>query len=497
MDGSDLNLREAAAEALPATGGLPRCTVKPDCARLEPARAAALLARYGRPAPRYTSYPTAAQFTAETGPDRHAAWLGAVDAAEAVSLYLHVPFCDRLCWYCGCHTSVVHSRAPVADYVARLVREIGLVAAALPARLAAGAIHLGGGTPNVLAPGDLAVLVAALHRHFAVAPGTPFAAELDPRVLTAAWIEAACDLGLNRASLGVQDLDPRVQAAIGREQPFAQVAWSVEALRRAGLRSINLDLMYGLPHQTTAGLLATIDQLADLMPERIALFGYAHVPWMKPAQRLIPAEALPGPVARLEQQRQAAARLLDLGYVRIGLDHFAWPDDALARAAAAGRLHRNFQGYTEDAATTLLGFGASAISRLPGGYVQNHAGVPAWRERVTAGELATARGLAVDAADRLRGAVIERLMCDLVADLRRLCACHDASLPALVTGPVRERLDAMAADGLVTLFTSGEGGVSLDGLAVTEAGRPFVRSLCTIFDRHFSPAPTGRHSAAV
>ncbi|ACA15497.1 oxygen-independent coproporphyrinogen III oxidase [Methylobacterium sp. 4-46] len=475
---------------------LPHCRAKPDCARLEPVRAAALVARYGQPVPRYTSYPTAAQFTGATGPAEHAAWLAALPPAEPVSLYLHVPFCDQLCWYCGCHTSVVHRRGPIEDYVATLTREIGLVAEALPARLAAGAVHFGGGTPNLLAPGDLAAVVEALRRHFTLSPDTAFAAELDPRLLTEAWITTACGLGLNRASLGVQDLDPQVQAAINRRQPFSMVAWSVEHLRRAGVGSINLDLMYGLPHQTTKGLLSTIDQVAALRPERIALFGYAHVPWMKPAQRLIPDHALPGPVGRLEQQREAAARLQDLGYVRIGLDHFAWPDDALAEVAAAGRLRRNFQGYTEDAAETVIGFGASAISHLPAGYAQNHAGVPAWRERILAGDLPTARGLAVGAADRLRGAVIERLMCDFAVDLRRLCALHDTSVPALVSGTMRARLEEFARDGLVRLFASGTGPDSLDGIAVTETGRSFVRGVCAVFDRHLVPAPE-RHAAAV
>lgn len=455
--------------------------------------AADLLARHARRVPRYTSYPTAAQFTPAVGPGALRRWLGEVDPEAPVSLYLHIPFCARLCWYCGCHTAVANTRAPVAAYVAGLLREIELVAQALPGRLPVSAIHLGGGTPNMLAPDDLGALFGALRARFDVLPGAEIAAELDPSTLAPEWVAAARAAGLNRASLGVQDLDPVVQSAINRPQPLEVVAQCVQWLREAGVASVNLDVMYGLPHQTLDGIGATIAQLAAFGPDRMALFGYAHVPWMKPAQKLLPEAALPDAPARFAQQEAAARFLWDAGYARIGLDHFARDSDELARAEAGGRLKRNFQGYTTDDATTLLGFGASAIGRLPGGYAQNHPGVPAWREAVAAGELPVARGVALTADDRLRAEVIERLMCDLRADLDEIAARHGADPARLLTPAALDGLAELEADGLAALERR-RGAVA--AVAVTEPGRAFVRNACALFDAYL-PTSGARHSATV
>ena len=450
-------------------------------------RTTALIAKYGGRVPRYTSYPTAAQFTPAVAEDDHRTWLAALDPRSAASLYLHIPFCDRLCWYCGCHTAVVHQRGPVADYVRTLVREIEIIGQALPENPRASALHFGGGTPNMIAPDDLRAIVGALRERFTFTIPFEFAVELDPRILTSEWVDAAADLGLSRASLGVQDLNAQVQRAINRLQPYAQIEWAVTRLRQAGIGSINLDLMYGLPHQSVATIVATLDQVLALSPERIALFGYAHVPWMKAHQRLLPEASLPDAVERFDQQIAAAERLGKAGYVRIGLDHFARQEDELAKAGRNGLLRRNFQGYTSDRAASLLGFGASSISAMPQGYAQNAARVPEWRQRVNAGRLATARGLVVGPDDRVRGEIIERLMCDMRVDVAGVCAAHHRS-PSQFAAELL-RLAEMEADGLVK-----RAGARIE---VTGDGRPFVRTIAAVFDAQSRSNETGRHAPSI
>lgn len=425
-----------------------------------------------RRAPRYTSYPTALQFSDAVDGELYSQWLAALNPAERVSLYVHVPFCARLCWYCGCHTRVVNKPSLISDYVERLVAELALVEARLPGRLSAGALHLGGGTPNQLSRDDLVQLFAALRHVFRFAPGIEISAELDPASLTETWVRAAAYHGLTRASVGVQDLAPHVQAAVNRHEPFETVARAVGWLRAAGIGSINLDLMYGLPRQTTADVRATLDAVLTLRPERVALFGYAHVPWAKPHQRLLPEHELPGPEARLEQSQAAAERLAREGYIAIGIDHYALPSDTLAIAAAAGALRRNFQGYTVDAHPTLLGFGASSIGRLPQGYVQNAPSEVAWRAAIGEGRLPVARGLILTDEDRLRGDVIERLMCDFKVDLGQVALRH-----GVCSSIFREDLAALqglADEGLVII----DGGV----VEVTPVGRAYVRLAAQAFD---------------
>lgn len=456
---------------------------------LAPAQAHALadlVAKFDGRAPRYTSYPTALQFTPEVDEATYRGWLAALPPREAVSLYVHVPFCARLCWYCGCNTRAVNRHEPIGEYVELLLAEIRLLRAALPGRLRASAIHFGGGTPNMLTPADLAAVFGCLNEVFEPVAGREVAAELDPSSLTRAWVAAAAELGLNRASLGVQNLDPTVGAAVNRISSFEEVAQAVTWLREAGVKAINLDLMYGLPHQTTANTLATVEAVLRLRPERIALFGYAHVPWMKAHQRLIDESALPGPAERLDQAEAAAVRLQAEGYVRIGLDHFARGDDEMAHALATGALHRNFQGYTTDAAGTLLGLGASAIGRLPQGYVQNVAQELGWRVAVQTGQLPVARGVALTPEDRFRGEIIERLMCDLTVDLAAVCTRHGRSMADL--GEAVGRLAPFVQDNLVRF----------DGrrLEVVGPGRLVVRSVCAVFDANFVPDGQ-RHSKAI
>ncbi|MDP1618715.1 oxygen-independent coproporphyrinogen III oxidase [Phenylobacterium sp.] len=445
-----------------------------------------LIAKYDGRAPRYTSYPTAVQFTADVDEATYRGWLAALPPGDPVSVYMHIPFCTRLCWYCGCNTRAVTRHEPIRDYVALLMTELSLLEQALPARMAVGDIHLGGGSPNMLSVEELDLIFAGLRSAFAVAPDAEIAAELDPAVLSGDWIAAAARNGLSRASLGVQNLAPEVQKAVNRQERFEEIADCVEALRAAGVASINLDLMYGLPHQTTRNTLTTLDAVLTLRPERLALFGYAHVPWMKAHQQLIDEAALPGPAERLEQSQAAAERLKAEGYVQIGLDHFALPDDALAKAATHGGLHRNFQGYTTDLAGTLLGLGASAIGTTPGGYVQNVTQELGWRHAVADGKLPIARGVVVNAEDRFRADIIERLMCDFAVDLVAACARHGRDLSELEDSI--SRLHDFLQDGLATW----------DGcrLTVTPRGRMLVRSICALFDAYLAP-DAQRHAKAI
>lgn len=448
-------------------------------------RRLALLARYDGQAPRYTSYPTALQFTDAVDEATYRGWLGALPENEAISLYVHIPFCARLCWYCGCNTRAVKQGALISDYVTHLEAELAQLEAVLPGRMKVGSLHLGGGTPNMLAVDDLTQLFGSLRHVFRFNPGIEIAAELDPLVLTRDWVQAAAFHGLTRASLGVQDLSPAVQAAVNRREPFEVVERAAGWLREAGIESLNLDLMYGLPRQTEADVMNTLDQVLTLGPERIALFGYAHVPWAKPHQKLIDSADLPGAALRLEQSESAAVRLQAEGYVRLGLDHFALPHDPLAVAAARHRLRRNFQGYTDDPFRTLIGLGASAIGSLPQGYVQSEAKELAWRDAVAGGALPIARGLALTAEDRFRGEIIERLMCDLSVDAAEICLRHQRD-PTELLGEML-RLERFAEDGIVTL-TDGR-------VTVTEFGRPFLRAVAAVFDAASSPG--GGHARVI
>lgn len=437
-----------------------------------------LLAKYDRPVPRYTSYPTAPHFTPAVDAAVESGWLRAL-GTDPVSLYLHVPFCASLCSYCGCHTAITRRRDPIERFRDALLDEIALTAELIGRRQPVSHLHWGGGTPNSLEPRDLRALMARLRDRFDLAPASEIAIELDPRTLTPDKIAGLGECGFTRASLGVQDFDAAVQAAINREQPYELVADAVEALRAVGIAGINFDLMYGLPLQTEASVARSADLAADLAPDRIALFGYAHVPWMKRHQKLLECHPMPDGSARWRQAEIAAERLEARGYVRIGLDHFARPDDSLATAQRQGRLRRNFQGYTTDAAATLIGFGPSAISRLPQGFTQNATGLPDWSAAVAEGRRAAARGCTIAEEDRVRAAVIERIMCHGEIDLAAFPGDFTAELAA------SERL---AADGL--LLRDGS------RIALTPRGRPLVRTVAALFDRYLANG-AGRHSRAV
>jgi oxygen-independent coproporphyrinogen-3 oxidase len=438
-----------------------------------------LLAKYDRPVPRYTSYPTAPHFHAAIGPTACRDWLAEVPAGLPVSIYLHVPFCQELCWYCGCHTTVARRYQPIGEYLELLLRELELVADALGGRRPVAHVHLGGGTPTMLSPDDLRKLGERLRERFAITVDAEVAVEIDPRSLVPQTVEALAAIGVTRASLGLQDVNPEVQRAINRWQPFEVTTRAVSWLREAGIRGINFDLIYGLPNQTVGRVLRSVQSALSLRPDRVALFGYAHVPWMKRHQQLIDEATLPGPMERAAQLEAAAARLSGAGYVAIGLDHFALPEDSLSLALREGWLRRNFQGYTTDTAQVLIGLGASAIGSLPQGYVQNAAVLPAYRDAIRAGRLATVRGAALSAEDRLRRAVIERLMCDFAVDLNG---------SAELFADEFEALEPLAADGLVSI----EDRV----VRVEPPGRPLVRTVCALFDAYLARG-VARHSRAV
>lgn len=445
------------------------------------------LLNYDGRVPRYTSYPTAAQFHDGVGPAEAAAWLSQVPADQPVSLYLHVPFCHSLCWYCGCNTQVLRRAGPLAQYARELELEIDHIARRLPAGLPVSAVHWGGGTPTILEPDDLAAVMDRLRRHFTLLPGAEIATEIDPRSFDGRIADGLAAIGVTRVSLGVQDFEPAVQQAINRHQSVAQTAEAMALLRARGIASLNVDLIYGLPHQTPASMARTVEQVVALAPTRLAAFGYAHVPWMKKHQELIDESLLPDAAARLELLAVLSDRLVAAGYRRIGLDHFAAPDDALAQAAIAGRLRRNFQGYTTDTAQTVVAFGASAISALPGGFVQNQSRPGLYRSAIQADGLATARGVAVGPGDRLIADVIEQLMCGLTVDLSATARTHDTTA---------ERAFALVPDRLAPLERDGI--LSWRGwrLSVHDDARILLRSVCAAFDHYLVPA-TGRHSRAL
>lgn len=440
-----------------------------------------LIQRYARPVPRYTSYPTAAQFTDAIGPDVLLRWLAAQPAGRRLGLYVHVPFCYRLCWYCACHTAAARSPAVMEVYASILLREARLVAAAVSPRAWA-ARQWGGGTPTQLGGKRFLKLSRALDALFPLAPGAEHSVELDPRAFSPALADALAAAGVTRASLGVQDFDPAVQAAINRYQDAACTAGAIDLLRARGIRRINLDLVYGLPRQTLDSLERTLSAALALRPDRFAVFGYAHVPWMSRRQKLIDESTLPGSALRHAMACLAAERLAAAGYRRVGLDHYARPDDPLAAAAERGELARSFQGYSDLPLEGTLGLGTSAITSLPEGHAQNEVQTAGYLAAIRAGRLATARGVARSEEDRLRGRIIERLLCDFAVD-----PAAEAGTPDRFAA-LRPSLARFAADGLILLEGS--------RITVTERGRPWVRTVAALFDSYHRPE-SGRHAPAV
>lgn len=434
--------------------------------------------------PRYTSYPTAPHFHSGIDQTVYRRWLAEIPSQTPLSLYLHIPFCDTLCWFCGCHTSIVNHYGPVQDYCDLALKEMALVAEALGSRRQVRHMHWGGGSPTMLKPDDVARLNKQLRRHFEIVPEAEFAIEIDPRGLTQDCVDAFAHAGLTRASIGLQDCDPAVQKAINRIQTREETADAIAMLRRAGVKSVNIDVLYGLPKQTLKTWEETLRVAVSLKPDRLAVFGYAHVPAFKKHQALIPERLLPDLETRLCQVEMAGQILGANGYVAIGLDHFARPDDSLAQAAANGTLARNFQGYTADDAPVLIGLGASAIGALPQGYVQNAPAVPAYRAALAQGHLPVARGVALDGEDRIRRHVIERLMCDLKVDLDAVCAQFEK----------RPDIFQDSLSRLSSLIQAGA--VSVDRNQVRIQWREAARLVCAAFDGYLPKGPD-QHSISI
>ncbi|ARU00669.1 oxygen-independent coproporphyrinogen III oxidase [Yoonia vestfoldensis] len=431
--------------------------------------------------PRYTSYPPATAFSAGIGAEFQRDSLAALDPAVPVSVYLHIPFCERLCWFCACATQGTSTLKPVENYIRVVKAELALLAQQLPAGIRMGQMHWGGGTPTILPPDMIRDLAQAVMDVIPPAGDFSFSVEIDPTLVDDAKIAMLADMGMTRASIGIQDFAPDVQAAIGREQSFATTQACVDSLRAAGIGSLNADLVYGLPHQTEAKFADTIAQVRRLDPDRIALFGYAHVPNFSKRQKLIPDAALPKEEDRYALAQQAARAFDAAGYLPIGIDHFGKPADSLTKAMQQGRLRRNFQGYTDDSCPSLIGIGASAISQYDGGYVQNAAATAAYIARITAGDLAGHRGYAMGPQDRLRAQAISMLMCDFEIDLALL----DQHPLAAILAPVhRAVLDQFA--GMVVQKG--------DRIRILPQGRPLTRIIANAYDG--SGAVAARYSQA-
>ncbi|MDF1727086.1 MAG: oxygen-independent coproporphyrinogen III oxidase [Sulfitobacter sp.] len=423
--------------------------------------------------PRYTSYPPANIFSPNTGAAFQADALSGLDPAVPVSVYVHSPFCERLCWFCACRTQGTQTLKPVEAYLGTLEEELRLIAGLLPAGLRMGRLHWGGGTPTILPPALIKRLADAIKATFAPTEDLDFSVEIDPTLVDQPKIDALVEAGLTRASIGIQDFAPEVQEAIGRRQSFEQTRDCVAMLRRAGVTSLNADLVYGLPYQTEARLAASLEKVLALDPDRVALFGYAHVPHMSKRQRLIPHDSLPEDDLRHRLSTLAADRLEQAGLQALGIDHFAKPDDSLARAAQGGHLRRNFQGYTEDTCPSLIGLGASSISQFAEGFVQNAPATSAYRQRIEAGRLAGFRGHTLSPEDQLRKAVIEGLMCDFSIDLDKL----------------RDRFGGLA-DGLVPIHQAAAAhfgdAVRMDAssLRIIRAPRQLARLVAHMYDEN-------------
>jgi oxygen-independent coproporphyrinogen-3 oxidase len=440
-----------------------------------------LIEKYGETRlPRYTSYPTAPLFSSDVGPGECADWLRSVPAGESTSLYLHIPFCRAMCWYCGCHTTITERDRPIRDYLDVLEKEIRLVAETRQDPLAIGEVHFGGGTPTIMKPEAFTALICVLRQNFVIDASTRIAVEIDPRTLNAEMASALGQTGVTRASLGVQSFDPVVQTAINRIQTAETTAEAVFGLRANGIDAINFDLIYGLPFQSVRSCVETVEAAIEMRPDRFSVFGYAHVPGFKKHQRLIDENVLAGAQERNEQAEAIAAALVAAGYRRIGLDHFSLPQDDLAIASESGRLHRNFQGYTTDECRTLIGLGASSIGRFAEGYVQNEVPLGLYAKRISEGRLATTKGYAMTAEDRFRADVIERLMCDFRVDLAVVATRHGFDPDLLITD--NARLRELIDDGVVDL--------DADVVRVRDDTRFMIRAVASAFDAYLGA--TGR-----
>jgi len=450
-----------------------------------------LLERYDRPGPRYTSYPTAPQFTERFGEQQLRDHIRRSNLTRrALSLYVHIPYCVSPCFYCGCNRLITRDPARGERYLASLFQEIDLVAPLFGADREVLQLHLGGGTPNFLSPAQLLSLLKHLGRYFrfSTSPQRDFSIELDPRFVADGQVQELAAIGFNRASLGVQDFDPAVQRAINRVQGIEQTLKVIDACRDSGMRSVNVDLIYGLPRQSLAGFENTLAAVIAARPDRLAIYGYAHLPQLFKAQRQINEPDLPSPQLRLELLRLAIERLGAAGYQYIGMDHFALPQDDLALAQRAGGLHRNFMGYTTHADCDLLGLGVSAISHIGASFSQNPRELSAWEAALDEPRLPVWRGLTLDADDLLRAEIIQRLMCQGTIDMAALETRHGIRFTTYF-GDVLQSLEALSSDGLVHIDST--------HISATDRGRLLLRVIAMCFDRYLKQPQPVRYSKVV
>ncbi|MCR9152236.1 MAG: oxygen-independent coproporphyrinogen III oxidase [Rhodobacteraceae bacterium] len=434
--------------------------------------------------PRYTSYPTAPHFSANVGPDRFRDWIEAIPAGSEISLYLHVPFCRRLCWFCACRTQGTKSEAPVRSYAETLRQEIALLRRHLAPGVRLSRLHWGGGTPTLLPADEMRALADAVFDAVPLGPNAEFSVEIDPNEIDDERLDALAAAGMNRASIGVQDFDPDIQAIIGRDQSYEATKRAVDMIRARGVASLNADILYGLPKQSQARIADSVQKLLSLSPDRVALYGYAHVPWMARRQMMIPSDAMPTPEERLKLFETARQLFTWDGYDEIGIDHFARPHDGLSVALKAGRLRRNFQGYTDDTAPVLVGLGASSISRFPQGFAQNASGTSDHVKAIRDGRFSTARGHAFAGEDLLRARMIEALMCDFRIDTAEMVRDWGAR---------PEQLARMFDEAKHTFEDMVE--VSDAGLFVPPKGRPLTRMIARVFDAY--DLSKAGHSSAI
>ncbi|MCC7377688.1 MAG: oxygen-independent coproporphyrinogen III oxidase [Verrucomicrobiales bacterium] len=450
-----------------------------------------LIRKYNVAGPRYTSYPPANRFTEEFSEAQAAEELDASNRVPRdLSLYFHIPFCETLCWFCGCTTVITLNHQNGGTYVEHLEREIALVAPRLHAQRQAVQLHWGGGSPTFLAPDEIRRLGRAIHQHFHLADDLEASVEIDPRRLQQDHVVALKEIGFNRASLGVQDFDPEVQLAVHRIQPKEMTAQVIQWIRDAGFRSLNIDLIYGLPHQTVDSFRRTLDIILELRPDRLAVFNYAHVPWMKPSQKIFEKrQALPSPAVKLDLLKLVVETLTDAGgYTCIGMDHFALPTDELATAQASRTLQRNFQGYSTRGGADICAFGMSAISQTEDAYWQNIKPLEEYYAAVTQGRLPVARGCRVNRDDQIRRAAIMEIMCNLGIDFATMDARLGINFASYFTTELAGFSD-MVADGLVRLDSS--------GISVTDLGRLLVRNIAMRFDTHLPKTAEPRFSRTI
>lgn len=434
--------------------------------------------------PRYTSYPTAPHFSNDVGSDLYTDWITQIPENGTISLYIHVPFCRRLCWFCACRTQGTQSDAPVRAYLETLKTELAMLGRQLPRGVSLSRLHWGGGTPTLLAPEMMTELTDAIFEVAPLGQNAEFSVEIDPNEIDAARLDALAAAGMNRASIGVQDFDDEIQKTIGRIQSYDVTRDAIDMIRERDIASLNADILFGLPHQTQARMTESVQKLLSLNPDRVALYGYAHVPWMAKRQQLIPSDALPTPQERLALFETARKLFLWDNYAEIGIDHFATKEDGLTRAQSLGKLRRNFQGYTDDTSDVLIGVGASSISRFPQGFAQNASGTSAHTGAIREGRFSTSRGHQFRAQDKLRARLIEALMCDFRIDADEITGGFDIS---------RAELDALFAKAEGDL--PGAVTVTSDGLFIPPEARPLTRIIARSFDAY--DLSKAGHSSAI